>query len=375
MKIAMLGLRGIPATYGGIEKHVEELSVRLVKMGHDVTVYCRDSYVETKENEHRGVKLRKLPCINTKSLEAATHTFIASLDLLPRHFDIVHYHALGPSVFSVIPRVFGKNIVVTIHGLDWQREKWGRGAKAFLKLGERTAVLVPRATISVSRSLRDHLQQKYGRQVDYIPSGVTDPVFRQPELIKKEYGLEGHDYILFVARLVPEKGCHFLLDAYAKLKPGMRLMVVGGSSHTDEYVEQLRAKATDGVTFTGYLYGDILQELYSNAYCYIHPSTLEGLPITLMEAASYGNCIITSDIPPNLEVVTEIGLTFPSGDADGLMEQLRKTLEQPDLAAELRRKARDRGVSEYSYDRVAEQTEAVYQRVLDTKRNMRSAGS
>ncbi len=364
MKIAMLGLRGIPATYGGIEKHVEELATRMAAMGHDVTVYCRSYYVNENIKNFKGVKLRKLPCINTKSLDASTHTLYASFDLLNKGFDIIHYHALGPSVFSIIPKIFGKKIVTTVHGLDWQREKWGLVARTFLKLGERTAVYVPNATVSVSKTLKKYLEEKYHKTVNYIPSAVNPPVFKEPDLITKEYGLKGNDYIFFIARLVPEKGAHFLLDAYAKLRPEMKLVIAGGSSHSDDYVEELHKKAVEGVIFTGYVYGELLHELWSNAYCYVHPSTMEGMPITIIEAANYGKCTIASDIPPNLEVVEDIGLTFPSGDVDALAAQLKKVLDDPQLASDIGARLKAKGVEEYSYDKIAVQTIELYKKVL-----------
>lgn len=365
MKIAMLGTKGIPATWGGIERHVEEISTRLAKMGHDVTVYCRPNYTTTDKKLYKGVHLKKLPTIPSKSLDAIVHTLISTLHLMQDDYDIVHYHAIGPATLAILSRMAGKNTVVTVHGLDWQREKWGKPAKLYLKIGERASVWFPYQTITVSKYLKGYLEEKYERPVTYIPSAVTDPVFLPPNEIRK-YGIGERDYILFVARLVPEKGCHFLLEAYESLNPDMKLIVAGGSSHSDDYVAELQKHASDKIIFTGYVFGDELHELYSNAYCYVHPSTIEGLPVTLLEAVAYGNCVIASDIPANTEVVEDTGVIFESQNIDGLREALKKVLADPALAEQLGRKAKAHGVEEYNYDRVTERTLALYHEILES---------
>ncbi|MHB0913217.1 MAG: glycosyltransferase family 4 protein [Armatimonadota bacterium] len=364
MKIAMLGTKGIPATWGGIERHVEEIATRLAAMGHEVTVYCRPYYTAYDEAYYKGVRLVKLPTVPSKNLDAIAHTLVGSLHALLEGYDIVHYHAIGPSTLSILPRLVGENTVVTVHGLDWQREKWGSKAKLFLKLGERTSVIFPYATIAVSQFLQQYLSEKYNRNVNYIPSAVTEPVFRTPDKIRK-YGIGERDYILFVARLVPEKGAHFLIDAYKKLNPEMKLIIAGGASHSEDYVAGLEKHASDKIIFTGYVYGEELQELYSNAYCYVHPSTIEGLPVTLLEAVAYGNCIVSSDIPPNLEVVQDTGAIFESQNVDDLARSLDAVLKDPALARRLGEKAKARGVVEYNYDTVTAKTEQLYRQVLN----------
>ena len=363
MKIAILGTKGIPATYGGIERHVEELSVRFVQMGHDVTVYCRPYYTTIEEMEYKGVHLRKLPTFASKNYDAITHTAVSTLHLLFKDYDIIHYHAIGPATLSYLPRLFGKTTVATIHGLDWQREKWGRRARTFLKFGERTAVWFPHATIAVSKFLKDYMEKKYHHPVMYIPSAINDPVLMPPDKIHK-YGIGDKDYILFVARLVPEKGAHFLIDAYKRLKTDKKLVIAGGTSHSEEYVESLHKHASDKIIFTGYVYGEELQELYTNAYCYVHPSTIEGLPITLLEALAYGNCIIASDIPACVELAEDVGMVFTSQNVDELTESLETVLEHPELAQAMADRAKAVGMSQYSYDSIAVKTVELYERLL-----------
>lgn len=363
MKIAMLGTKGIPATWGGIERHVEEISTRLAAKGHDVTVYCRPYYTETKDKLYKGVHLKKLPTLASKNFDAIVHTFVATLHLTFEDYDIVHYHAIGPGTLAILARLAGKNSVVTVHGLDWQREKWGKKAKLFLQFGEKASVYFPYSTIAVSKFLKQYLEEKYHRPVTYIPSAVTEPIIRPPETIRK-YALGERDYILFVARLVPEKGAHYLIEAYERLNPGMPLVIAGGSSHSDEYVADLQKHASDKIIFTGYVYGEELQELYSNAYCYVHPSTIEGLPVTLLEAVAYGNCVIASDIPANTEVVEDTGVIFESMNVDDLCESLKLVLGNPALARELGERAKAHGVAEYNYDSVTDRTEQLYRDIL-----------
>jgi glycosyltransferase involved in cell wall biosynthesis len=363
VKIAMLGTKGIPATWGGIERHVEEISTRLVRMGHDVTVYCRPHYTQTDLREYKGVNLQILPTIHSKNLDAIVHTFLGTLHAATKRYDIVHYHAIGPGTMALLSRTTGKNVVVTVHGLDWEREKWGKAAKAYLKLGESISVRYPHRTIAVSKFLKGYLEAKYGKEVTYIPSAVTDPCPRTPDKIR-QFGIGERDYILFVSRLVPEKGGHFLIEAFKQVKTGLKLVIAGGSSLSDEYVAELRKHASDKIIFTDYVYGETLEELYSNAYCYVQPSTIEGLPVTLLEAAAYGNCIISSDIPPNREVVDGIGITFRSQDVDDLRAALERVVGDPVLAENLRGKALTQGVAEYNYDSVTEKTEALYRSIL-----------
>ncbi|MDO8684186.1 MAG: glycosyltransferase family 4 protein [Armatimonadota bacterium] len=363
----MLGLRGIPATWGGVERHVEELTVRFAQMGHDVTVYCRSYYCKDyKEDTYKGVKLKRLPAINTTSLDAVSQTILATAHIIPKDYDIVHYHSAGKAMFTVFPRIFGKRCVSTIHGAEWQRDKWGAGARTVLRAAEWAAVRFPHAAISVSKCLKSYLEEKYHRRIRYIPSAVNDPVFRPPDKIR-EFGLSQKDYILFVARLVPEKGLHFLIDAYNRLDTNKKLVIAGDSHHSDQYVDELKQRANKNVLFVGYQYGEALQELYTNAYCYVQPSTIEGLSVTLLEAVVYGNCIITSDIPPNLEVVNDNAMIFENKNVDGLEEALKKVISNPGLAQQLGLKAQAMGAAEYNYDSIAAKTIQLYEWVLQDK--------
>lgn len=365
MRIAMIGQKGIPATYGGIEKAVEEISSRLVTRGHDVTVFVRPHY-KTTERSHRGIRIRILPSINTKHLDAISHTIFSTFYSLLAHFDVLHYHALGPSLLSFLPRLFGIPTIVTVHGLDWQRDKWNALAKGILKLGERCCVRFPKLTVSVSKTLKSYLKKKYGGNICYIPNGVESPK-KIPPTTLQNHGLSGNDYILFVGRLVPEKGCHYLINAFRRIKTDMKLLIVGGTSHSSDYVENLKKLAGDDqrIVFTGYLYGDQLTEVYTNPFLFVIPSELEGLPIVLLEALSYGNCVLASDIEPNVEVLKPSqeelhGILFSNGNDGSLEDKLRQLICNPGIVDEFKVKGQYLLKDRYNWEKVVDAYEHAY---------------
>jgi glycosyltransferase involved in cell wall biosynthesis len=358
-RVAFVGSRGIPATWGGVEQYVEAISTRLVARGYQATVYCRPYYMTTQEPFH-GVRLRALPTIPTKHLDAIVHTALATAHVILQDDDIVHYQAIGPSLLSLIPRFFGKHTVVTVQGLDWQRAKWGRLARRFLQLGEWASATFPNQTIVVSEALQQHYHQRYGRAAIFIPNGAEPPNRRPPKAIRA-WGLEKDGYVLFVGRLVPEKGCHYLVEAFRRVETNKKLVIAGGTSHSDDYVARLQnMRGAERVVFTGYVYDDTLAELYTNAYLYVLPSEIEGRAITLLEALSYGNCVLVSDIPENVEVVQACAHTFHSGDVDDLARQLQRLLDDPVLVETSRKQVQARMATRISWDWVVDETEAVY---------------
>jgi len=352
----MLGTKGIPFP-AGIENFVEQTGSRLAKRGHEVTVFVRP-YVDVSES-YRGMRTKRLPSVPTKHLDALTHTFLGTLDVLWRDVDVVHYHALGPSVFSGIPRLRGRATIAHVHGLDWQRAKWSSFAKACLRGGELASVYFPQRTISISRTLKDYLEARYRKPVDYVPTGVRIGESCPPNEIRR-LGLEEGSYILFLSRLVPEKGCHYLIEAYKALAPGKKLVIAGPSSHSDDYAEPLKAHASRDIIFTGAVSGALLDELYANAYLYVLPSEIEGLPHALLEGMSFGRCVLASDIEPNLEALGGCGVTFRSQDVSDLTEKLRALLDNPDLVRERASGARERVREHYSWEHVVDRLEQIY---------------
>ncbi len=361
MRVAMIGQKGIPATYGGIERHVDEIARRLVQRGIDVDVFCR-LYYTPAGSEYHDVGLLRRPSIHTKHLDTATHVAWATVESMMRHYDVVHFHALGPSLFASLPRLAGKKTVVTVHGLDWQREKWGKVAAWVLRQCERPAATFPNRTIVVSKTLREHFKAAHSMDAVYIPNGTHMP---QPRPAKKlaALGLEPGKYVLFVGRLVPEKGVHFLCEAFSQIDTDMKLALVGGLSFSQDYVNLLKRYESDRVRLLDYVFGEALEELWSNAYCVVQPSTMEGLSIALLEALSYGRCVLVSDIPENMEVAEECALSFKSKDVADLRDKLRHLITHPEEVASYGERARAHIAQHYSWDNVAESHARLYEEV------------
>ncbi|MGD1033912.1 MAG: glycosyltransferase family 4 protein [Candidatus Dormibacteria bacterium] len=384
-RIAYIGQRGIPATIGGIEHHVEEIGSRLAARGHQVTVYTRGNYSRERIAEHRGMRVRYMPTVPTKRLEALVHSGLSTAHaILPAQeaADILHYHAIGPSVFTPVPRLLtSRRVVVTIHGLDHDREKWGFGARTSLRAAGWITAHVPHATITVSRDLADYYLEHYGRPAHHIPNGVAAPVTRSPRLITERWGLAGEDYLLFLGRLVPEKAPDLLVRAFRRLETTTRLVLAGGSSFTDGYVRHLQALASADprVIMAGEVGGELRDELYTNAAAFVLPSNLEGLPLTLLEAASYRLPLIASDIPPHLEVVggdTPGGRLFRRGDETALNGALAAVLGRLPVERAGAMRLADRVVREYDWDVAADATEELYASLLARRSSvlLRAAG-
>ena len=365
LRIALLGARGVIGTYSGIETYYEEVGSRLAARGHEVTAYCRN-YFTPDVPAHRGVLIRRLPCLHGKHTETISHSLLGTLDCLFRSFDIVQYHAIGSSPLAMVPRLFGKKTVVSVRGLDWQRAKWGGFARRVLQFGEWAAATFPSATCVVSYTLQEHYARAHGKKVHCIPNAVV-PAERKPLVYLRERGFSGGDYLLFAGRISPEKGVDTLLKALRPLAPllrGRKLLIAGGSSFTDSYIDEMKALAWDDVIFLGRVDRDTMAELYSHCLAFILPSAMEGLSVALLEAVSYGLPIITTDIPENREVVGDAALLFPYGDVEALSACLRRLLDDPAFAESLRAKALARAASQPGWDEVAELTEDFYYRVL-----------
>ncbi|MEW6606967.1 MAG: glycosyltransferase family 4 protein [bacterium] len=358
MKIAMIGQKSIPGIYGGIDKHVEELSIRIASKGHEVLVYNRPHYSSVKGQWH-GITVKNIPSIPTKSLETITHTFLCSLDVLIQKVDIVHFHGIGQSVFSFIPGLFNKKTVVTLHGLGWQERKWGRISRGLLKVGEYTAPRFPHKTTVVSKLLKEYYKNKHNKEVIWIPNGVETS---EPVIINKikKYGLTKDGYILFVGRLTQDKGCHYLLEAFNQINGELTLVIAGDSSYTDVYTASLKKYQNEKVLFLGQVDKEILAELYSNAYLYVHPSEVEGMSLALLEAMSYGNCVLVSNIPENLEVINGYGYTFGNKDSKDLQGMLRQLLENKKMVNAKKEGAKRHVLTNYSWDKIVNMYEELY---------------
>jgi glycosyltransferase involved in cell wall biosynthesis len=363
MKIVMFGVKGMPCP-AGAEKVAEYLAIRLVKQGHEVTVFVRPHYTPLEVTEYQGVRLVHLPSIPTKNLDAITHSFAATLATLRRRPDIAHIHGIGNSIFAPILRAAGIKVVVQSHGLDWQRAKWSKFAQAYLKLADYCAVCLPDATTVVSHKLKEYYESRYKRRVYYIPNGIN-PVCNEPpdEILK--LGLKGNDYILFAARLVPEKGCHYLIDAYQRLEGcSKKLVIAGDTVFDDPYGQKLKIFASQDIIFTGFASGKLFQELLSNAYIFVLPSEIEGLSTGLLEAMGYSNCVLVSDIQENLEVIGDGGMSFRTKDVSDLQMKLETLMTHPNLVNTYREKARTSILERYDWDKIVDQYIELYQTLL-----------
>jgi glycosyltransferase involved in cell wall biosynthesis len=377
LRIAMIGCRGVPATFGGVERHVEEIGSRLAARGHDVTVFCRTNYSETAVDAHRGMRLVHVPSIDSKHLDAIVHSGRSTLRALREDFDVVHYHAVGPGLAAPLVRLRRRPAVVqTVHGLDGMRAKWGLAARTVLGVATSMSARVPDATVVVSRALADHYLQRYGRDAVYIPNGVDRKRLSAPTSVLERLGVQPGRFFLSVGRLVPEKAARQLIEAFRQVDSDMRLVVAGGSSFTDEYVSEVqRAAAGDPrVVLPGYVYGDDLVTLYQSCAAFVIPSLLEGLPLTLLEAIAAQAPIVASDIPPHQEVLGRVSSPgvrlFSSGNWGQLTEALRDVAEQSANLAATRTAVSllsARVLNTYSWDSAVEQLEQTYRYVSDQR--------
>lgn len=370
MRIAMFGHKRIPSREGGVEIVVEELTVRMAARGNAVLCYNRGGHhvsgvqFDTKtEKTYRGVRVKTVPTLDKKGLAAVTSSFFAAVGASFSRAELVHIHAEGPAFMCWLPKLFGKRVVVTVHGLDWQREKWRHGfGSKYIRAGEKMAVRFADEIIVLSRNVRQYFLETYGRQTQWIPNGVNEPVLRTAAEITERFGLEKNGYILFLGRLVPEKGVHYLIEAFRGLRTEKKLVIAGGSSDTDEYTARLKALAEgdDGIVFTGFIQGRTLEELYSNAYVYVLPSDVEGMPLSLLEAMSYGNCCLVSDIPECTEVVEDKAAVFEKSNVEALRTALQRLCDVPETVDGYKRNARSFICGKYSWDDVTERTLELY---------------
>lgn len=379
MKIAMIGQKGIPATWGGVEKHVEQLTEHLAGFGHEMIVYNRSHYVvpeavEAFTKAHPNVRLVNRPSLKSKHFDAISHTFFATIHAMKEHVDVYHFHSVGPSLLSWMPRMFRPHarVITTFHSPDRLHQKWGFIARMVLTVGEWTAMRFAHRTITVSHDLEQYAQERYGKTPVYIPNGVPMPQHIRPSMMTAQFGLNGDDYLLVVTRLIPHKGVHHLIRAFKQLRTTKKLVIVGDSAYTDEYVKQLHEEAaTDNrIIFTGFQTGRMLQELYANCNFYVHPSESEGLSISLLEAASYGKCILSSDIPSNAEVVDGYGYLFKNADVDDLRAQIERLLKDSHAVLQSGKLLATRIQDEYNWDHIAARTDQLYADVCNLPRDV-----
>ena len=369
MRIAMLGHKRIPSREGGVEVVVEELATRMVECGHEVTVYNRSGnhvsgrkFNTSRLHSWRGIKIKWVLTIDYKGIAAMTSSFFAAIACAFGKYDVVHFHAEGPCAMIWIPKLFGKRCIVTVHGLDHAFPKWGKFARSYILFGERCAAKYADKIIVLNHQVQQYFKEKYGRDTVVISNGIVPGDHRAAKEITEKFGLSCDSYILYLGRIVEGKGIKYLLEAYQKCNTDKKLVIAGGSSDSSDYMALLRkaAKNNTQIIFTDFVDGELLKELYSNAYVYVLPSDGEGMPLSLMEAMSYGNCCLVSDIPGCLEVIGDHGISFHKGDIDDLRCKLQKLCDDADCVNQYREDAKVYICRKFSWNDVVDEWINVY---------------
>lgn len=369
LRIAMLGHKRIPSREGGVEIVVGELATRMSAADYSVTCYNRKGHhVSGKEfdkeklREYKGVKIKSVFTIEKGGLAAMSSSFSAALGAAFGKYDVVHFHAEGPCAMLWLPKLFGKKCIATIHGLDHMRAKWGKLASFYIRFGEKCAVKFADEIIVLSHNVHNYFKEKYNRETVFIPNGVSRPKNKSADKITELFGLEKDEYVLFLGRLVPEKGIKYLIEAFIKVNTNKKLVIAGGASDSVGFANEIKAMAADDerIIFTDFVEGETLEELYSNAYIYVLPSDLEGMPLSLLEAMSYGNCCLTSDLPECAEVLDDHGVVFKQGNIADLREKLQLLCDDCSTVNEFKENAADYICSKYNWDNVVRDTLKLY---------------
>ncbi len=373
MKIAMIGHKRIPTRSGGVEVVVEELSTRMAALGHDVVVYNRWCG-EEKLKEYKNVKVVEVRTFQSSALNAMVYSFFATLRCIGKKYDVVHYHAEGPCAMIPLARLFGKRVVATVHGLDWQRNKWGGFASKYILFGEKMAAKYANRVIVLSNGVKQYFKDTYGCEAVFVPNGINRVTPEEPDLIKTKFGLEKNGYILFLARITPEKGLDYLIDAYRQLKTDKKLVIAGSIEPKTDYINSVleKARGCENILFTDFVSGKTLAELFSNCFVYVLPSDIEGMPMSLLEAVGYGAPVVVSDIAENTDCLDGYGNSFAHGSTEALQAVLTHCLTHEDwrehdfkeaLTPEAVQQKRAELIEKYDWNHITEQTLALYDSV------------
>lgn len=360
----MAGSRGIPACYGGSETAIEEVGDRLVKRGYNVVAYCRRHNSNTFARHYRGIERVVLPSLNTKNLDTPTHSLLSTLHLLLRRkTDLVHFHGMGNGLFLPLLKPFGVKSVVTIDGPDWERPKWGALAKTVLRLSARLCVKGADALIIDNSTAQDYFQKHFGTRGVHVPYGADIESVEASDALTK-LGLKRRRYVIFVGRLIPDKGCHTLVEAWKSVRTDMKLVLVGDNPYFKDYINKLKDDADERVLFPGYVFGEAYRQLVGNAYLYVQPSFIDGTSPSLLQAMGLGSCIVLSNIPQAMDVAGDVGYSFRVGDSFDLARVLQALIDTPALVEKGRGASRRKAARSFDWDRVTDQHEELYLRVL-----------
>ena len=364
MKIAILGTRGIPANYGGFETFAEQLGVRLAARGHEVSVYCRTAYYPERMREYRGVKLVMLPSVHTKYFDTLSHTLLSTLHLVLRGADIAYYCNSANSCLTWMPRARGVKVLLNTDGLEWERSKWNRLAKAWYRFSEHLAARFPTLLISDSRVIQAYYRQKFGVESAFVAYGADVLERGYGQELLDEIGVVPDDYFLFVSRLEPENNAHLLVEAFEQVETDKKLLVVGSAPFADEYIQKLKSTKDSRIVFPGAVYGDAYRALQANAYVYVNAMEVGGTHPAILEAMGAGNCVLVSDIAYNAETVGAAGMTFRNRDVEDLREKMQYLAEHPEKVEEYGRAAVAHVQSEYDWEQITDEYEHIFGELL-----------
>jgi glycosyltransferase involved in cell wall biosynthesis len=365
-RVAMIGSRGFPDQTGGVEKVLESVCPRLAARGGAVRVYSA-SWHHRRPARYRGVELRPVPSVRTKHADTISRSLVATLRELRGDAQIIHYHGMGSAPLAILPRLFGKRVVVSVHAVDWRRSKWGGVARSALRFGEWASVRFPHLTVAVADEVRRDLAARRHGRIEVIPNGAEPREHVDPGRIER-LGLATDRFVLFVGRLVPEKGAHHLIEAFRRLpeRAGVKLALAGPTWFESDYGRRLREIAGDDprIVFLGEADADLLAELYSHCRAFVLPSDVEGMSLSLLDSLAYGCATMCSDIPANTDVVSDSALVVPAGDVDAMADGLARLVDDDDLVADLRTRAGGRAREEFDWDRIADTWSQTYERLL-----------
>ena len=359
MRLAILGTRGIPASYGGFETFAEHLSTRLVARGHEVTVYCRAHYVSPRQLEYHGVRLRVLPTIRHKYFDTVFHAFLSALHAMPGRYDAALICNAANAPFIPILRWTGTPVAINVDGLEHKRKKWNWLGRRYYLMAERLATILPNVTVTDARVIQDYYLAHYNAPSTMIAYGAE--VERQPDRAAvRQWRVEPNRYILYVSRLEPENNAHLVIEAFKKVRTAHKLLIVGDAPYAHDYIEELRQRARRDkrIIFTGFVFGKDYRTLQQNAYCYVHATEVGGTHPALLEAMGFGNCVLTLSTPENIEAVGEAGITY-DGEQE-LAEQLQRVLRDGSLVGAYRHRAQARVQRYYDWERVVDRYENLF---------------
>ena len=364
MKIALMGIRGIPANYGGFETFAEELAPRLVAMGHDVTVYCRSNTINYQRTHYKGVRLRILPTISHKYLDTVVHTFISTVHSLFINYDAILICNSANSSFSWIPRITGQKVAINVDGLEWKRQKWNKLGQWFYKMSEYLATIFPNEVVTDAIDIKKYYLEKFKQDSTYIPYGA--PVERvTTESVLEKYGITSRNYVLYVSRLEPENNAHLVVSAFEKVKTDMKLVVVGDAPYNKEYIKNLKSTKDPRIIFTGYVFGQGYREFQSNAYLYVQATEVGGTHPALLEGMGYGNCVLANDVMEHREVLADAGVYFSGNhNENDLVDKIQYLCDYPRIVEKYRKLSQQRVKEKYSWGIVAQDYEKLFKKMI-----------